>query len=136
MLKENCIFCEIIKGKINSYKVYENDDVYAFFDNNPINEYHTLIIPKNHYQDIYDIPEKELLAVIAATKKIAELYKGKLGVNNVQIFNNSGVKAEQDVFHFHMHLVPRENNDGQDINWKTNSNLQDQFDELIKKLNK
>ena len=136
MQKDKCVFCNIIKGKIDSYKVYENDNVYAFFDKNPINEYHTLIIPKNHYQDIYDIPEKQLLAVISATKKIAKLYKDKLGVKNVQIFNNSGVKAQQDVFHFHVHLVPRENNDGQDINWTTNSELQENFDELIEKLNK
>lgn len=135
MLKENCVFCEIITGKIDSYKVYENDDVYAFFDNNPINEYHTLVIPKNHYQDIFDIPEEELSAVIKATKKIAELYKEKLGVNNLQIFSNSGVKAQQDVFHFHMHLVPREENDGNDINWSTNPELQEKFDKLVAKLN-
>ncbi|MFW5795284.1 MAG: HIT family protein [Bacillota bacterium] len=136
MHKKDCIFCNIIKGEIDSYKVYENDKVYAFFDTNPINEYHTLIIPKKHYKDIYDIPEDELEAVIKATKKIAGLYKEKLGVNNVQIFSNSGVKAQQDVFHFHMHLVPREDNDGQDINWSTKPELREEFDDLLKKLNK
>lgn len=135
MHKDDCIFCKIIKGEIKSYKVYEDDKVYAFFDTNPINEYHTLVIPKNHYQDIFDIPEEELVAVVKAAKKIAKLFKEKLGVNNMQMFNNSGVKAQQDVFHFHMHLVPREESDGNDINWSTNPELQEKFDKLIKKLN-
>ena len=135
MHKDDCIFCKIIKGEIKSYKVYEDDKVYAFFDTNPINEYHTLVIPKNHYQDIFDIPEEELAAVIKAAKKIAKLFKEKLGVNNMQMFNNSGVKAQQDVFHFHMHLVPREESDGNDINWSTNPELQEKFDKLIAKLN-
>lgn len=135
MHKDDCIFCKIIKGEIKSYKVYEDDKVYAFFDTNPINEYHTLVIPKNHYQDIFDIPEEELVAVIKAAKKIAKLFKEKLGVNNMQMFNNSGVKAQQDVFHFHMHLVPREESDGNDINWSTNPELQEKFDKLIAKLN-
>jgi len=134
MHKKDCIFCNIIKGEIDSYKVYEDKRVYAFFDTNPINEYHTLVIPKNHYQDIFDIPEEELVAVIKATKKIANIYKEKLEVNNLQIFSNSGAKAEQDVFHFHMHIVPREEDDGQDINWSTKPELQEKFDQLIEKL--
>jgi histidine triad (HIT) family protein len=131
---DNCIFCNIAAKKEKSYKVYENDKVYAFLDINPANKYHTLIIPKNHYKDIFDIPEPELVEVIKVVKKIVDLYKDKLGIENVQIINSSGSEAQQDVFHIHFHVVPRRNEDGQDIVWKTHPEFLKEFDSLLQKL--
>jgi histidine triad (HIT) family protein len=65
LLMEDCIFCKIVKGEANSWKVYENESVYAFLDINPVNEYHTLIIPKRHYENIFDTPEDELIKVMS-----------------------------------------------------------------------
>ena len=66
---KDCIFCKVIKGEVKSWKVYENSHVYVFLDIHPMNKYHTLIIPKKHYINIFDIPEKELKEVIVVVKK-------------------------------------------------------------------
>ena len=131
---ENCIFCQIACGKINSWKVYEDEYTYAFFDINPINEYHTLVIPKKHYADMFDIPENEALHIIKTVKKIVDLYNKKLGLKNVQIINNSGAEAQQDVFHIHFHIIPRFSGDGQNIKWISHSEWRDRFDDLLLKL--
>jgi histidine triad (HIT) family protein len=130
----DCIFCKIIQGKEKSWKVYENDSVYAFLDIHPVNEYHTLVIPKNHYENIFDIPEHELLEVISAVKKLVTLFNSKLGINAVQIINSSGADAQQDVFHVHFHIVPREWGDGQNVRWKTHPEWVEKFDQMLAKL--
>lgn len=131
---DNCIFCKIVSGEFSSWKIYEDEHTYAFLDINPANEYHTLVIPKKHYVDIFDIPEEEAAAVIKTVKKITSLYKDKLGIKNVQIINSSGAEAQQDVFHIHFHIVPRFSGDGQDIKWKTHNEWCSRFDELLLKL--
>ena len=131
---KNCIFCQISQGKAKSWKVYENEHVFAFFDLGAVNEYHTLVIPKKHYKDIFDIPEKELKEVIAVVKKLAVLYKEKLGIENIQILNSSGAEAQQNVFHIHFHIVPRHKGDGQNIRWKPRTELKEKFDQLLEKL--
>jgi histidine triad (HIT) family protein len=129
---EGCIFCEIVKGEAKSWKVYENENVFAFLDINPISKFHTLIIPKKHYKDIFDIPNFELKEVIEVVRKIVKLYENKLGIKNVQIVNSSGKEAQQDVFHIHFHVVPRKFGDNQNIKWKTHSEWREEFDEMLK----
>jgi histidine triad (HIT) family protein len=129
-----CIFCQIVQGKEKSWKVYEDEFVYAFLDVFPVSEYHTLVIPKRHYQDIFDIPEDELIAILAAVKKIVMVFNRKLGIQNVQIINSSGVEAQQHVFHIHFHIVPRKKADGQDVRWKTHPEWVAKFDQLLDKL--
>jgi len=131
---DDCIFCKIVEGKAKSWKVYENEGIYAFLDVNPVNEYHTLIVPKKHYESIFDISENELREVMAVVKKLATLFNSKLGIRNVQIINSSGPEAQQDVFHFHVHLVPREQGDNQDIQWSTHPEWVKKFDQLLEKL--
>ncbi|WP_062061215.1 HIT family protein [Aquimarina longa] len=129
-----CIFCKIVKGEANSWKIYENEDVYAFLDIHPAARYHTLVIPKKHYTNIFDIPEKELQAVIAAVKKVSKLYEEKLGIKNIQIISNSGAEAQQEVFHLHFHIVPRKRGDGQNLRWVTHSEWVNDFDNMIEKI--
>ena len=133
---EDCIFCKIIKGEAKSWKVYEDDLVTAFFDINVASEGHTLIVPKKHYENIYDIPERELCELMKVTKKLAVKYKDKLKINNVQILHSSGKEAQQDVFHFHLHLVPRHKGDDLDLSYKSHSELNKNFDKLLEKLKK
>jgi histidine triad (HIT) family protein len=130
----DCIFCKIIQGTAKSWKVYENDSVYAFLDIHPVNEYHTLVIPKNHYENIFDIPEHEFLEVISVVKKLVTLFKSKLGINTVQIINSSGADAQQDVFHVHFHIVPRKRGDGQNVRWETHPEWAEKFDLLLEKI--
>ena len=134
LIMTNCIFCKIVKGEIPSWKVWENDDVYAFFDINPMSRYHTLVIPKKHYVNIFDIPEAELKAVIAVVKKIAKLYEEKLGVENIQILSNNGAEAGQEVFHLHYHIIPRQKNDSKKSRWKAHPEWRKDFDEMLKKI--
>ncbi len=131
---KGCVFCKIVAGEINSWKVYENKKVYAFLDIHPATRYHTLIIPKKHYTTIFDIPEAKLKEVISVTKKLVKLYEKKLGIKNVQIINSSGAEAQQDVFHVHFHIVPRKSGDGQDIKWKTHPEWTKEYDGMLKKL--
>lgn len=130
----DCIFCKIVEGKVKSWKVYENENTYAFLDINPVNEYHTLVIPKNHSDNIFDIPEHELKEVMAVIKKLVTLFNSKLGISNVQIINSSGSEAQQDVFHMHFHIVPRKKGDNQDVNWTTHPEWVEKYDQLLEKL--
>lgn len=131
---EDCIFCKIVNGEAKSWKVYEDDLIMAFFDISVASEGHTLIIPKKHYENIYDIPEKEICELIKVVKKLAIKYK--LKINNIQILHSSGKEAQQDVFHFHFHLVPRRKDDDLDLSYKSHPELKKNFDKLLEKLKK
>lgn len=110
---EDCIFCKIIKGEIPSYKVYEDDFVYAFLDINPLVEGHTLVIPKKHQKDIFEVDD--FSKIMSAVKLIAQKMKSSLNCQGVNIFNANGAVAQQTVFHFHLHLIPRKEGDGLDL---------------------
>jgi histidine triad (HIT) family protein len=131
---EDCIFCKIVRGEAKSWKVYEDDFTYVFLDINPVNEYHTLVIPKKHFENIFDITEEEFLNVSKTIKRIVNLYSEKLGLKNLQIINSSGAEAQQDVFHIHFHIVPRFKGDNQDVKWKTHKEWREKFDDLLMKL--
>ncbi|RLB41284.1 MAG: HIT family protein [Deltaproteobacteria bacterium] len=104
---EECIFCKIVKGEIPSFKVYENDKVLAFEDINPIALGHTLIIPKRHAENLFEIPEEDLTAIHLAAKKIAIGIKEALKPTGIACLQLNGKGANQVVMHYHFHLVPR-----------------------------
>lgn len=101
---KNCIFCKIISGDIPSMKVYEDDVCYAFLDINPDTDGHTLVVPKNHYTDINDIPDDVLLSVFNGSKKIMNILKDKLHCDGFTLVQNNG--DIQEVKHFHLHIKP------------------------------
>ena len=109
---EDCVFCRIVRGEVKSWTAYEDDRLQAFLDTNPVSEGHTLIIPKEHYETIYDVPASTLEHIIVVAKTLAQAYERKLGVTAVNVLHASGKAAQQSVFHFHLHLVPRRENDG------------------------
>jgi len=104
---EDCIFCKIIKGEIPSFKVYEDDKVFAFEDINPISDGHTLIIPKKHAENLWEIPAEDLIAVHLASQKIIQAVKEALNPTGVALLQLNGRGANQVVMHYHLHLVPR-----------------------------
>lgn len=106
----NCIFCKIIKGEIPSYKIYEDEKTYAFLDISKDAYGHTLVIPKEHHDNIFNTPNSTLNNLIETTKLIASHYKN-LGYTGVNIINNSGTSSGQTVMHIHFHIFPRENSD-------------------------
>ena len=87
---EDCIFCQIVRGTAPSWKVYESDAAYASLDIHPVSEYHTLVIPKRHYTNLFDVAERDLLGVMSALKHVVDLYHDRLGLCNVQVVCSSG----------------------------------------------
>lgn len=104
---EDCIFCKIVKGEIPCFKVYEDDKVLAFEDINPIDLGHTLIIPKNHAENLFEIPDEDLAAIHLAAKKIAMGIREALNPTGIACLQLNGKGANQVVMHYHFHLVPR-----------------------------
>ncbi len=111
---EDCLFCKIVRGEIPSVKVYEDDMVFAFEDINPISRGHTLIIPKKHSENIWEIDEESLTAIHRASGKIAQAIKKALDVTGVAVLQLNGKSVNQLVMHYHLHLIPRES-DGPEI---------------------
>lgn len=107
----SCIFCKILNGDIPSNKVFENDNFIAILDAFPANEGHTLVIPKKHFENIFEIDEETLKEGYAIAKRIASSIKKSLNIENINILQNNGVLAGQTVNHFHIHVIPRLEND-------------------------
>jgi histidine triad (HIT) family protein len=100
----DCIFCKIVNGDIPSYTIYENDYVRCFLDVNPIENGHTLIVPKKHFVDVNDITDEYLLEVDKASKIVVKLLDEKLKPNGFRLVQNNG--NLQEVKHYHLHVIP------------------------------
>lgn len=108
---EDCIFCKIVSQDIPSVKIYEDELFLSFMDINPLGRGHCLLIPKEHYQDIFEMPENVLRDLAAFSKKLADSAKSGLNAHGVFIFQANGRAATQMVPHYHMHILPRFEND-------------------------
>ena len=106
---DNCLFCKIIRGEIPSYTIYEDEIAKAFMDINPVTNGHSLIIPKKHYDNIYDIEPDELLHMQKVAKILMKEYKEKLGAEGFTLVQNN--ELGQEVKHYHLHLMPRYQDD-------------------------
>lgn len=104
---ESCIFCRIVRNQAPASIIYEDETVMAFLDIRPLNIGHTLIIPKAHYVGIFDIPKKELTNVYNVSKKISIAVKKTTNADGITIIQQNGKAAGQDIFHLHVHVVPR-----------------------------
>jgi histidine triad (HIT) family protein len=107
----NCIFCKIVKGEIPCFKILEDDRVLSFADVNPINAGHTLIIPKRHAENIWEIDREDLTAIHQASLKIAKAMKTSLDPDGIAILQLNGKAVNQVVMHYHLHLIPRKSTD-------------------------
>ena len=108
---EDCIFCKIINGDIPCTKVYEDKKILAFADINPISSGHTLIIPKNHAENIWEISTDDLSAIHLASIKVAKAMKAALNSTGIAFLQLNGRAVNQLVMHYHLHLVPRKDED-------------------------
>lgn len=102
-----CVFCKIINGEIPCFKLYENGFVTCFLDISQATKGHTLIVPKKHVENVFSLNEEEASEIMKAAVIVSNLLKEKLGVENVNLLNNSGSLAGQTVMHFHLHVIPR-----------------------------
>jgi histidine triad (HIT) family protein len=109
---EECIFCQIVEKKIPSQILFENDTNLAFLDIFPISKGHTIVIPKNHYNNLEDIPVNELADLYKVVKNISSIIYKKLKIDGYNILQNNFAAAGQVINHFHVHLIPRSREDG------------------------
>jgi len=130
---EDCIFCKIVKGETPSFKVYEDNDVLAFLDIKPFTKGHCLVIPKQHFENVFDISEDALKKVAVIGKHLSEKLKNNLRADGIRLSQSNGVAAGQDIMHFHLHVIPRYNNDGLGMSPVATAKLpQADFEELKK----
>lgn len=134
MCEENCVFCKIAKGDIPSKVLYEDDEFKVILDLGPATKGHALILPKNHYRNLYEIPDEVAGKVMLLAKKMALHMTEKLNCDGFNLVQNNGEAAGQTVFHFHMHLIPRYREDGQKIGWKPQEVSQEELEETRKQI--
>lgn len=120
---EGCVFCKIAAGEIPSKTVYEDDDFRAILDISPASKGHVIILPKNHADNIFEISDEDASGIVLVAKKIASKVKNVFGCDGVNILQNNGEAAGQTVFHFHVHVIPRYENDNIRIKWTQHEDI-------------
>ena len=118
MMKDDCIFCKIVKGEIPSYTVYEDEYFKAILDIEPSSDGHTLIIPKHHSDNLYSLDDVSASKIVPVSKIIATRLKDILKCDGINIVQNNEAAAGQTVNHYHMHIIPRYENDEVKVGWK------------------
>jgi histidine triad (HIT) family protein len=111
----SCPFCDLIKGAGEVSMCYEDSDVVAFMDIQPVNAGHVLVVPREHYASLDDIPHSLAMHLFEVAMELAPVVKQVAGADGMNVVVNSGAAAGQDVFHYHVHVIPRRPNDGFDI---------------------
>jgi len=111
-MKDDCIFCKLANGVFPTNSIYEDEDFKVILDADPATKGHALILPKEHYADLYELPEEKAADVIKLAKKLMQHMTDVLKCDGFNIVQNNKEAAGQTVFHFHMHLIPRYKEDG------------------------
>ncbi|MBS7008962.1 HIT family protein [Anaerostipes sp.] len=130
MKKQDCVFCKIISGEIPSSTIYENSKFKVIMDIAPANKGHVLILPKEHFDNIYDIDTATAGQLFELTAMVARAIKSVLDCDGMNILQNNGTVAGQTVFHFHMHIIPRYEGDSVNVGWKELSYQDGEMDQL------
>lgn len=130
MRDENCIFCKIANGDIPSKTLYEDEEFRVILDLGPATKGHGLILPKEHFKNLYELPEEKAAKVMKLAKRMAATMTEKLSCDGFNLVQNNGEVAGQTVFHFHMHLIPRYKEDGQKIGWEAKAPAQEELEEI------
>lgn len=130
MRDDNCIFCKIANGEIPSKTIYEDEEFRVILDLGPAAKGHALILPKNHFANLYELPDETAAKVMLLAKKMAGQITEKLHCDGFNLVQNNGEVAGQTVFHFHMHLIPRYEDDNQKIGWKPGEPTQEELEEI------
>lgn len=131
MMKDsNCIFCKIANGEIPSRTIYEDEKFRVILDLGPATRGHALILPKEHYSNLFEMPEDLAADAMKLAKKVAALQKTKLHADGLNLVQNNGAAAGQTVEHFHIHLIPRYQGDGQTIGWEPKEPSSEELDQI------
>lgn len=136
MKKQDCIFCKIISGEIPSATIYENSKFKVIMDIAPANKGHVLILPKEHFDNIYDIDTATAGQLFELAALVARALKSVLDCDGMNILQNNGTVAGQTVFHFHMHIIPRYEGDTVNMGWKELSYEDGEMEQLREAIRK
>ena len=128
----DCIFCKIAGGEIPAATLYEDQDFRVILDLGPASRGHALILPKEHYANLYEMPEELLGKAASLAKRMGEAMKKALKCDGLNLVQNNGAAAGQTVFHFHIHLIPRYDNDKVGLGWKPGTLTDQDREELVR----
>lgn len=134
MRKDDCIFCKIANGEIPSKTLYEDDKFRVILDLGPVSRGHALVLPKEHATDLHEMSEEMVSAAFKLAKKMAGKMAERLRCNGLNLLQNNGETAGQTVFHFHIHLIPRYEGDGERIGWKPQETSQEELEEIRRQI--
>lgn len=134
MKDENCIFCKLANGDIPTATLYEDDDFRVILDAGPASKGHALILPKEHYKNLYELDDEIAAKALVLAKKMITKLTDVLGCDGYNIVQNNGEVAGQTVFHFHIHLIPRYEGDEVGLGWKMGELTDEIRDEILSKL--
>ncbi|HJD02093.1 MAG TPA: HIT family protein [Candidatus Mediterraneibacter excrementavium] len=134
MKDKDCIFCKIAAGEIPSATLYEDDDFRVILDLGPASKGHALILPKEHYRNLYDIDEETLGKAALLAKKMVTKLTDVLGCDGYNVVQNNEPCAGQTVFHFHMHLIPRYEGDNVGLGWPVGELTDEVKNEILEKM--
>ena len=134
MRDENCIFCKIANGEIPSSTVYEDERFRAILDLGPASKGHTLILPKDHFKDLTELPEGLAGGALCLAGKIGSAMKQELGAAGFNVVQNNGTEAGQTVFHFHVHIIPRYAGGPKMVAWEPCVTVPEEREEIAEKL--
>ena len=133
-LDADCLFCKIILGQIPSFKIFEDDEILAFMDVNPVAAGHALVIPKFHSKDIHETPAEWVGIAFAGAQRIARAVGKTLEPAGINIVQANGPGAKQSVFHLHVHVIPRSMDDGLTMNWELEPGDMDEIGKLAERI--
>ena len=134
MKKDDCIFCKIANGEIPSKTLYEDEEFRVILDLGPAAKGHALLMPKEHAANLYELPDSTAAKVLVLAKKMATQMTEKLQSDGFNLVQNNGEVAGQTVHHFHLHLIPRYADDGQQINWVPGKPSQEELESVRKQI--
>lgn len=136
MKDDNCIFCKLANGDIPTNSIYEDELFNVILDNGPATKGHALILPKDHAANIFELPDETAAAAMKLAKKLGKHIVDTLKADGLNIVQNNGRAAGQTVDHFHLHLIPRYEGDGQNILWAPTSPSAEELTKIKEELAK
>ncbi len=134
MRDENCIFCKLANGDIPTATLYEDDDFRVILDAGPASKGHALILPKEHYANLYELDDELAAKVLVLAKKMITKLTDVLGCDGYNIVQNNGEAAGQTVFHFHLHMIPRYKDDNVGLGWNMGQLTDEDKEDILSKL--
>lgn len=133
-MNENCVFCKILNGEIPSAKLYEDEDFAIILDVGPATFGHALLLPKQHCANVFEMPQELLAKAACLAKEWGEKLVKALNADGLNLVQNNGLAAGQTVFHYHLHMIPRYENDGVGELWTPGSLTDEQRQEILEKI--